>query len=525
MSLRWSPILVLVCLLVPSEVRAQNPRLTLKLTGVTCAEALDALSKATGIPVSVGTTRSRIVPAVGDGSLNQKANFSWEGITFANALRAVCDRYNLRPSRQGDSYTLVPATAPPVVKQENRVGLCEVDGHRFYAKSVSWYQSSSRSVQFPNGAPQASGSGSLSLSVEGRLGALDSAALAGVENVTATDDLGNRMQVTASARSLLLFGLGRSSGTFPDEWSQTFSFRSPHPGARKIATLEADVMSFRKTEQKTREVAYPFPGGVARQQLGARVMVVTEEPAAKEREELRQFGIPELLPGDGERSLGFRVRIAVPTGDTAGYPREVPVLYDETGRAYTATSRGTRSAAVGKWRIYETRYDYEGLVATPRRLVWKSTEKSDPVKLFRLRMTDIPLPPAPAGAEAGKAAVLPAGAAALPDHPFAVMGGGTLIFRTERGGKPVKGGTLSVGLAPLVNGRPGTLRWMDVPVDTNGTARLLSVKPGTYRVQRKYRAGNGAAVPAVGWVNAVAVVTVKAGRETVAPPLRGAGGR
>src|SRR5687768_11259904 len=82
----------------------ENPKITLKLKDVTAAETMDALSKASGIPVS-------LLPGMQDAAgapkspqialLDQKASFDWSGITFARALRQLMEHYKLRPMMGG----------------------------------------------------------------------------------------------------------------------------------------------------------------------------------------------------------------------------------------------------------------------------------------------------------------------------------------------------------------------------------------------------------------------------------------
>ncbi len=528
MFARWLTVVTALYILIPGEARAQNPKVTLKLSEVTCQEALEALSKATGAMVQL--YEPTLPPNFPRRPLNpvlaERASFNWEGVTFANALRALCARYNLRPNRRGSGIQLYPSGAAPAKEQEKWVGLAEKDGHRFFARSVSISEHQTRSLQFTNDGPQfGGGSGYMSLNLGGVLGELDASTLAGLDNVTAVDDLGNRIEW--NARSGSYYSSSSGFGAYPDEWAHTLSFKSPHPKAGKIAFLEGDLMVYRKVERQRLEIPLPLAERVVRKQVGDTVALFSEFNQTGAANEMAEFGIPELAEAVRVEGPGLRVRIAAPNAEGPWTQPDAPTLIGKSGKAYYANSRSSSSSGRGNWRVWDCKYQFSGITEEPSHLVWETVSRSEPVKQFRIRLTDIPLPAAPAGAALTgpdapvdrKPIKLPE--PPLPDHPFAVRGGGTLLCKIERGGKPVTGGTLSVGLAPVVAGKAGAIRWTDIPVDSMGVATLRMVKPGTYRLYRKFRAAN-ATGPArsTGWQNTITTVTLKAGQETTALPLR-----
>jgi hypothetical protein len=146
---------------------------------------------------------------------------------------------------------------------------------------------------------------------------------------------------------------------------------------------------------------------------------------------------------------------------------------------------------------------------------------------MHFRLTDVPLPQAaPLVPRTAPPAAAPEGGAPDPDRPYYERGGGTLVSEVRIGEKTASEGTLQVGLATRSGREWGPVRWIEVPVDREGRARVEDLKPGTYRLLRVYRAGAGASALTGGkWLNAEAVVTVTSGKEVVPPALRwGAGG-
>src|SRR5690349_5071605 len=100
----WLPVLVLAAAAGPG--RAENPRISLKVDNVTPAEAVAQLGRAAGVRVE----------CPGSGGLGggfpdpmERASYDWTNTTFARALRQICEKYNLRPSRNPAGYVLYPS--------------------------------------------------------------------------------------------------------------------------------------------------------------------------------------------------------------------------------------------------------------------------------------------------------------------------------------------------------------------------------------------------------------------------------
>jgi hypothetical protein len=117
--------------------------------------------------------------------------------------------------------------------------------------------------------------------------------------------------------------------------------------------------------------------------------------------------------------------------------------------------------------------------------------------------------PAPAGIPAGPAQ----------DHPFYEKGGATLVSKVLVGQNAPIQGTVQIGLAAKVGEGWGPIRWIDLDLEV-GAAKLEGLKPGSYRLHRKFKPADGDMAPAGGaWANAEVVITAVAGKELAPPAL------
>jgi hypothetical protein len=168
------------------------------------------------------------------------------------------------------------------------------------------------------------------------------------------------------------------------------------------------------------------------------------------------------------------------------------------------------------------------------KIVVQLEEKAKPEKLLTFRMEQIPLPPEgvpdapapPAARPAPRPVVIPPPAARVPpaERAYYQKGGAVLTSRTIQADRPAGEGTLAVGLSVKENGEWSGIRWIDVPVDGSGVARLADLQPGTYRLLRIYRPKEPPPAGSPGhWENAELQVELVSGKETAPPPLRWVG--
>src|SRR5579872_6634351 len=91
----WPAVAVVLLATALPRAWAENPRLAIKVPDATLEEAASQLSKASGIevrpPVTPPNPAAVPVPA-------NRCSFDWSDITFARALRQLCDRFNMRPN-------------------------------------------------------------------------------------------------------------------------------------------------------------------------------------------------------------------------------------------------------------------------------------------------------------------------------------------------------------------------------------------------------------------------------------------
>lgn len=198
------------------------------------------------------------------------------------ALRQLCKRYNLRPNRlSSTTYALFPSLQAPA-EPPKPVGLVEKDGVRFSLQRIEI--SSSRRINFGAG-PDHTSPGRMSMSLAGVVLEGEAQRVAGVENVSAKDDLGNLL-VSEFHPGYRWNGGG--SGLFPDEWSAHVSLPAPHPRARKLAWVEGDLMVYKTYRQLKVEIPLPLPvGGARKEAYGVEVEVSRFVPALRRQRAIR----------------------------------------------------------------------------------------------------------------------------------------------------------------------------------------------------------------------------------------------
>lgn len=520
-------------LLAASAAQAANPRITLSVSEARLPEVLTALGKAAGVPLDLYSSPASTVIRLrrADGLQDERASFTWNNVPFAQALREVCGKYHLRPSRTNAGYTLYPqAAAAPLPLPARLTGLYEKEGFRLFAKSISVYQNDRRSLDFVGNGANNNGTASMSLALQGLWETGDTDAIAGLQNVVAKDDRGTLLESRANGGALVF--ISDLTGTYPDEWSTNLTFDTPHPAAKKLASVEGDLFVYRSVKRLHAEVPVPYEGKYARANLGDQTLIVSGyKLIPKEEPEEEDLNIPGL-PGPGPQFLSrnnlhgpsFRIRTFGPPEANPGLrlfrssrSNATPFAVGASGKLYRSQSTGGFSSWSNNGiQGTDTTLIFPGMEEPVVKLVWDTVQKEDPVKLFTFRLTDIPLPagaglPVPLPNRKPQLRPLPADA-----RPFFDADGGTLTTRVVIAGKPVTEGTLALGLAEK-NG--GSFRWVNVDIQPDGTARLENLKPGAYRLMRVYRPKAGAPTGPGRWTDAELTVQITADKETAAAPL------
>jgi hypothetical protein len=504
------PAAMLVLMAVPG--RAENPKLALTVSEATAREALAKLSQASGLPAQIyqTPTPAGVAPAELPG-LDLRSTFNWQGVTFAEALRQLCRKYHLRPGRRTEGYVLYPGQDAPAPRDPKPVGLVDKNGVRLSVASVGMYEN--RQINFGGGGDFAAAN--LQVQVQAQLGELDAEAIGAIENVTAKDDLGN----VIAQQGAPYYGSVQSDGMYPDEWRHTISLPAPHPKARKLAWLEGDLVVFRRVQPARITVELPLAESIVRRDAGGITVQVS-----RFREQAEPVDEEDALPGRAQimgPTVRTRVFSPINGGPKArwGYGLH-PLLVGRSGRRYPASqvpgSGGTGSD--GQTLITQATWTFPNATEKPAQLVWDIVERADPTKLFTFRMTDIPLP-RPLEFNAKAVAPQPAAAVApAEDRPFFEAGGARLTTRVTLGSRPAGDGLLDLGLSAKMGADWGPIRWMQVPV-LDGAARLEDIKPGMYRLVRRFRPKD--TVPAGGkWVNGEVQITLTAGKEAIPAALQ-----
>lgn len=493
----------------PRPARADNPKVAVKVQDVPLGEALKKLTEATGIPIDLSAGHLAA----------ERVTFDWSSATLGRALRDLCARFNLQPNRNGSRYMLYLTGGAPAGKP---VGVVQKNGVHLSVRSASVNEN--RHVNFA-GAGASYSNSSLNLQVAAEIPNGDGDTVAGLDNVVARDDQGNTLQSPNQSGS----HYGGYSNQFPDEWVGSLHLGSPHPKAKKLQWVEGDLMVYKHVKQHRAEIPLPLPARSFRREVGSLLIVASRFqviPKAEDEGDEADLPGPRFARQNQDFGHSVRIRVFTPVGarfsSRAGGWGLPPVAVGESGKTYPgSTFRGGGSSSDGQWQVSDTTWIFPGMAENPVKLVWEIVEKSEPVKLFSFRMSDIPLPDA--------AVVVPrvAGPAPAPrpaarpeaEHPFYQKGGGTLVGSVAVANQPVQQGVVQLGLAARTATGWGPIRWTEVVIGPDGKVRLEEIRPGAYRVLRKYR-GDAAVRPGGHWQSYEVRVQVAAGKEHALPVLR-----
>ncbi len=518
--------------LAPLSGRTDSPKITMKLTGATAVEALDAISKVAGQRIdSTNIRRAQGDPGkvVGNAppTATEKADFNWDNTSFARAFREVCTRFNLRPYRNGATYVINPSFQAPEVPVVRRVGLVEKAGIKLFARrsSINDY----RSVNFMGG-DDFGGGGNLSLEIGAELGDLEADSIAGFANVSARDDTGGILTSDQNRYGGGYYG----NSAFPDEWTGSVGLAAPGPKAKKLEWLEGDLMVYRSVKSLKAEVPLPLTGKSVRRQIGDVLLVVSgvEVAGAKpEEKDDDEADLPDIGRVQRVNTPGIRIRVRAytpnqPKVTSRGYNYQ-PVLIRPDGSVVQSNMSNSSGWGNGEMSLQDMQLNFP-IVLKPGEaigtLAWDLVERGDVVKLMSFRMTDIPIPQPgqiiPRRKPVARSSN-PVPADTGDRGPYYERGGGSLTMRVEIGGKAAGDGSLQVGLAMKEGAEFAAIRWSEAVVGADGLARVDDLKPGVYRVLRRFKPRNAGPLDPQGkWLNSEAQVTVTAGKESPLPPLR-----
>jgi len=506
---RWLMVGLMLAAVAPAE--AANPKITLKLDNVRLDEAVKQLATASGVTLSLPEGNR---PGRGE----MASSFDWKDITFAKALRELCVRFMLQPNRNASGYMLYPSFQPPAGAPVKRIGLVEKAGVRLYARGVG--MNDYRRIDFVGG--NNSGGGNVNVDLVCELGDGDSETVAGVANVRARDDQGTLLAQPGAQP----YYSGYSGGVYPDEWMGSVNTPAPHPKAKKLQWLEGDLMVFKSVKAFRVEVPVPLKERVVRKEAGDLTLVVSRFRSEKDPDDDDVVeGLPEQPAGARGEGVKVRVRVYTPQNGSKVGSRQgggswniQPALLGTSGKLYVPSRTHSTGWGNGQFSVNDSTYQFPNGADTAVKLVWDLVERSQPTKLMSFRMVDIPLPDVtlPPAARPG-VPVVPAGPEQ--DHPFYEKGGATLVSKVLLGETAPVQGTVQIGLAAKSGAGWGPIRWMDLDLEI-GAAKLEGLKPGSYRLHRKFKPADGEAAPVGGaWANAEVVITAVAGKQLVPPSL------
>lgn len=496
-------LLALASLAAP--VRGADPRLSLRLTHVTCRQALRELEKATGVPLTLSPLVEGFVTRAAEAarrpSLEEPADFNWSGVTLSQALRQLAARYQVGMYGSAGGYTIQSLPLPPlpsapassVTKAGFRVGVERV------------------TVQRTRNAPGATGSLSVVLSVQavGDGPGIDS--LWELDNFLARDDRGNLIPLRSFS--------GPLGAAAPDTVMYSCEGIAPDPAATRLSWLECDLSTARHVRRVDLEAPLPLPKeGLTTQRDGIRL-------------ELRSFSPGETLkapPADVKEVIYAQEHGGVLDGsftapavggrlEAPNSPKSwpSPCLRGASGKLYAGGShRASRTSGIQEPDQYRVSWGFFAAPEPFTHVIFPMIWKTDPDHTASFHLRDIPLPrdgsPDPKqGAPAGKTLD--------PEHPLYQADGATLVHQVTLQGRPAAGGRLLVRLSDPAQPAANPLQWLTCEVDASGLARLGPIKPGAYRMLRTYQPPSGVALPRGVWQGSDLPVT--ASKDTADKPI------
>ena len=486
----WLGALLLLIPCLP--VRAENPKVSLKVKDATFSQAMETLSAASGLKLELARRPQRpeeVADPLPPG-LEARASFDWTDTRFATALRQLCTRYNLTPFKEGEAYSLVSGFRP---KPLERHSLVQKDGLRLFVSGLR-----SRRVPAQNNRPRQD---LLYVDISCEWPDGDAETISDVTNIRACDDQGNILKPDRTR--------GFPQRFYPDERAVSRCFQDVDPAAKRLKWLEGDVMY----RPRLRRLRLEAP-------IGAKPTRTTHEDAVTE---VRPLQAPpadgrNLLPA-GSQMLVTRLTVHPPAGlklNTDFF--STPQLVGASGAVYRSPSGGgQRFSKDGTGLTCETTTYFPRLPERVVKVLLSWAEEAPEQKLFTVRFTDLPIPPVEELKFPVRSPERPPVVSVENRSPFYQQGGGTLVLAVLADGKPAVAGVASLGLSAKEGDGWSAIRWIDLPVGAGGIARLTDVRPGTYRVSRSYRPDQKA--PAGRPMGMPVEVRVETGKEVALPRL------
>jgi hypothetical protein len=281
----------------------------------------------------------------------------------------------------------------------------------------------------------------------------------------------------------------------------------PRPIGHQLSLLSGELTLYSRARRVRLEVPWPSGG---------------EDPRAT-RDGVTGF-LKQASHEGTTVSLLLRVETAAGTlaGDEpADFGSDLPVrVLDAKGRPLAAQGQVLYQPAASGPSFREYRLRLTGVDARPARVIVEAVAREGVPKSVPFRLGPIPLPDFSAGDE-----VLSPGTNPYLESP----GGGSIVTLVLAGGQPAGEGVMLWGLSRQdERGDWGPWRWVEVVSEASGQAAMENLKPGRYRVSRRWRPlRHGAAVPVlpIPTTGERFEIQVQRDRQTVLPSLEVGSGR
>jgi hypothetical protein len=480
----------LLLLVMGGAAAPAAPRLTLRLERATFHETLQRLQVFYGWQISATDDAGREGYQAPPNS--RRAGFEWKEATVGTVFRDVARAYGETPRMTGaDSVLFQPGPLPAVGLAVTREGV-EITLRRVE-------QSERRTQAIGTGSPETTRTVALSMTLRPLEG--DPEALFGLDRLRARDDTGTELQPDSPD---LQRGFPADPGSLPDEWPVTVRFRGGGARARRLEWVEGEVVLYRAARTYRVELPLPLTNPAQEWSAGAaRLLSVSVEKSGN--------GLLGSYVAAWPRGVVLTASTGKPPGflqPSARLRSGVLARLSTTFSGVSVDERGEQSARM--------ELAPQALPEEPVALVWDLVVKADPERRIPFRLSQVPLPLAPA-----ESARNPGPGLRNAAPPARATKGSVLLQVLPLQGP--RAGELAVGLARKRGGAWGPVRWTTLETDERGGAQLDGVEPGVYQIHLSFRPrdarGNlGPETPLV--IPGSPTITVAAGKTARAPAAR-----
>ncbi|HTE18499.1 MAG TPA: hypothetical protein VK689_08970, partial [Armatimonadota bacterium] len=379
-------LLVVLGLATGAAFGASGPRITLRLEDATVADAAVAITRVSGVPIDAGKALPRMEPPTAP----PRASFAWENASLDRVLRELCARFRCGCVGGPEGYALFSTRLPrkgPVAFEKEGVRVAVAGVARTERRATRLGPAPGPADPYHSGIAVA------------LLADLDEARAdwdARVENVAARDDRGNRLGGGLSGHPLW--------NTFPHQRLIMLQMPLESGQARRLTSLDGELVLSRRRAGKRFELPYPAPGRVSQRRVEPELTVAVSQarpPAATPTAEHPDApAAPLSYPAfEAEQGPSVLLRVYRPTdpeNPDASESCPVPSAVGRSGKSYPGRNSTGGARTEDGWTLAHAVVYFPGAAEPLEKLVWELPGPKEREARLRFRLLDVPIPAADA---------------------------------------------------------------------------------------------------------------------------------